>query len=187
MGCAPPAPPSSGGKGHGTNLYLKLGAGGEGGGMGALSATRSQNVGLMTGGEYSYPGLPSYRDEASGIGAAAIVGGSIVVAAILIVILLMVNPPMVLGTPRASLPPSAAHPLRLPSHRSPRPLRVLALLPVPRIRRAAADMKRVTKSLVGGKGAKKRGGFKDDGSDSLDSTDDDSDDEERGRTGPTRR
>ena len=49
------------------------------------------------------------------------------------------------------------------------------------------DMKRVTKSLVGGKGAKKRGGFKDDGSDSLDSTDDDSDDEERGRTGPTRR
>jgi hypothetical protein len=48
-------------------------------------------------------------------------------------------------------------------------------------------MKRVTKSLVGGKGAKKRGGFKDDGSDSLDSTDDDSDDQERGRTGPTRR
>ena len=101
MGCAPPAPPSFGGKGMETNLYSKLGAGGEGGGMGALSATRSQNVGLMTGGEYSYPGLPSYRDEASGIGAAAIVGGSIVVAAILVVILLMVNPPAVLGTPRA--------------------------------------------------------------------------------------
>jgi len=138
MGCAPPAPPSSGGKGMETNLYLKLGAGGEGGGMGALSATRSQNVGLMVGGEYSYPGLPSYRDEASGIGAAAIVGGSIVVAAILIVILLMVNPPMVLGTPRALAPSLRGSPSHaLPSHRSPRPLRVLALLPVPRIRRAA--------------------------------------------------
>ena len=113
MGCAPPAPPSFGGKGMETNLYSKLGAGGEGGGMGALSATRSQNVGLMTGGEYSYPGLPSYRDEASGIGAAAIVGGSIVVAAILIVILLMVNPPMVLSIRRAR-PPSLrarAHPI----------------------------------------------------------------------------
>ena len=104
MGCAPPAPPSFGGKGMETNLYSKLGAGGEGGGMGALSATRSQNVGLMTGGEYSYPGLPSYRDEASGIGAAAIVGGSIVFAAILVVILLMVNPPMVLGIRRARPP-----------------------------------------------------------------------------------
>ena len=138
MGCAPPAPPSFGGKGMETNLYSKLGAGGEGGGMGALSATRSQNVGLMVGGEYSYPGLPSYRDEASGIGAAAIVGGSIVVAAILIVILLMVNPPMVLGTPRALAPSLRGSPSHaLPSHRSPRPLRVLALLPVPRIRRAA--------------------------------------------------
>ena len=113
MGCAPPAPPSFGGKGMETNLYSKLGAGGEGGGMGALSATRSQNVGLMTGGEYSYPGLPSYRDEASGIGAAAIVGGLIVVAAILVVILLMVNPPMVLGIRRARPPclRARAHPL----------------------------------------------------------------------------
>ena len=112
MGCAPPAPPSFGGKGMETTLYSKLGAGGEGGGMGALSATRSQNVGLMTGGEYSYPGLPSYRDEASGIGAAAIVGGSIVVAAILVVILLMVNPPAVLGTPRApALSPRESSPL----------------------------------------------------------------------------
>ena len=154
MGCAPPAPPSFGGKGMETNLYSKLGAGGEGGGMGALSATRSQNVGLMTGGEYSYPGLPSYRDEASGIGAAAIVGGSIVVAAILVVILLMVNPPMVLGTPRAPavfpresspLTPSRAarsslaraHLSHPPLRRSPRPLRLLALLPVPRVWRAA--------------------------------------------------
>ena len=104
------------GKGMETNLYSKLGAGGEGGGMGALSATRSQNVGLMVGGEYSYPGLPSYRDEASGMGAAAIVGGSIVVAAILVVILLMVNPPMVLGIRRARPPslPARAHLSRPP-------------------------------------------------------------------------
>ena len=189
MGCAPPAPPSFGGKGMETNLYLKLGAGGEGGGMGALSATRSQNVGLMTGGEYSYPGLPSYRDEASGIGAAAIVGGSIVVAAILVVILLMVNPPAVLGTPRApALSPRESSPLT-PSPPAAVPARFVYWLCCPCLEFGAQreDMKRVTKSLVGGKGAKKRGGFKDDGSDSLDSTDDDSDDEERGRTGPTRR
>ena len=78
---------------------------------------RARRMWRPTGGARAHPGLPSYRDEASGIGAAAIVGGSIVVA------------DASCGHHRGDggpsdgregrggcegLPPSAAHPLRPP-------------------------------------------------------------------------